>query len=80
MIMSPPATFRLLGERSSVASPGIGHFYFAQRGHYHFAGTDKSQNVKSQNALFQEERKRRKDPLAGDISPGQPLDADGDRA
>jgi hypothetical protein len=43
MIMSPPATFRLLGERSSVASPGIGHFYFAQRGHYHFAGTLKSE-------------------------------------
>jgi hypothetical protein len=42
MIMSPPATFRLLGERSSVASPGIGHFYFAQRGHYHFAGTKKN--------------------------------------
>jgi hypothetical protein len=47
--MSPPATFRLLGERSSVASPGIGHFYFAQRGHYHFAGTEKLQPQETQN-------------------------------
>ncbi|HME45397.1 MAG TPA: hypothetical protein VKF36_20055, partial [Syntrophorhabdales bacterium] len=48
MMMSPSAILPPL-KKKQCSIPGIGHFYFAEIGHYHFAVTAKSEkrNLKS---------------------------------